>query len=89
MEITRPRGRSSKKYSTGAVFPVSCLLVFDLGTYLEVRLFEQLAEATVLVHRDDVVGPADGLAAQNHVRKGVAPSEACQHSFDKVPVICG
>jgi len=46
-----------------------------------------LAQVTVPVHRTNVIGPTDGLAAQDHIGKGTAPGKAREHGFDEVAII--
>jgi hypothetical protein len=68
--------------------PSSGSFIPEFGAHLEACLFEYLAQVTVLVHCTDVVGPTDGLAAQDHVGEGAAPRQACEHGLDEVAVIC-
>lgn len=62
-------------------------ILVDFPAHLEARLFKYLAQVAVPVHRTDVIGPTDGLAAQDHIGEGTALGQAREHGFDEVTVV--
>ena len=63
------------------------ILDLDFPAHLEARLFKYLTQAAIPVHRTDVIGPTDGLAAQDHIGEGSALGQAREHGFNEVAVV--